>query len=183
MPNKTLVTVDDTPIVFADLTDYAGNGGDRTEQIDLTSLTEGGARQSNKEDLPSRFPHEYIVTARIEYALAPADGNTVDLYWAASLKDDDNATDANPGGISGQDSVYTGTAGSTLAESLKQLQFIGSLKATNDATPIVQQQSFRVAIPSQFGSLVVVNTSSTVEFHIDADEMSITFTPKIYEVQ
>lgn len=183
MPNKILVATDATPTVFADLTDYAGDGGARTAQIDLTSLAEGIARQSNKHDLPSRFPHEYIVTARIEYATTPADGDTVELYWAASLKDDDSSSLANPGGVTGSDSNYTGTAGSTLEESLKNLQFIGSLKATNDANPIVQQQSFRVAIPTQFGSIVVVNTSSTVEFHTDAAEMSITFSPREYEVQ
>lgn len=183
MANKILVKLDTTPKVFADLTDYAGDGGARNEQIDLTSLPEGEARQSNKENFPSKFPHRYIVTARIEYALAPAVGDTVGLYFAPSLTDDDDAGGANPGGISGQDSAYTGTPGSTLEESLKELQFIGSLMATQDASPVVQQQTFKMTMASQYGSLVVVNTSSTVEFHTDAVEMSITFTPYEYEVQ
>jgi len=41
-----------TPVVWADTTDYAGDGGARTHQIDLTSLADGAARQGAKAQKP-----------------------------------------------------------------------------------------------------------------------------------
>ena len=88
----------------------------------------------------------------------------------------------NPGGTTGVDAAYTGTAGSTLAESLLQLQFIGSLMATNDAATVVLQQTFMAELPLQYGMPVVFNNAGQA-FEGDAIEMSITFTPLEDEIQ
>lgn len=185
MPNKVLVAHDSTPIVWADTTDYAGDGGARTHQIDLTSLADAAARQGAKADMDTggvanRLPRRWAVTLRVEFDVAPTDGTTVDLYWAASLSG--TAATANPGGTTGADAVYTGTAGSTLAESLLQLQQIGSLSCTNDAATVVQQQTFITTIPLQYGMPVVVNGGGQA-FEGDAIEMSVTFTPLEDEIQ
>lgn len=184
MPNKILLHANGTPKVWADTTDYAGDGGARTHQIDLTSLAAGAARQGAKADMDidgsDHLPQRWAVTLRVEFDVAPGDNKSVDLYWAASLSE--TAATANPGGTTGSDAAYTGTAGSTLAESLLQLQFIGSLSCTNDAADVVLQQTFITTIPTQFGMPVVVNNADQA-FEGNAVEMSITFTPLEDEAQ
>lgn len=185
MANKVLVAADTTPIVWADTTDYAGDGGSRTHQITLASLAAAAARQGAKADMDTggvanRIAPWYAVTLRVEFDVAPANSKTVDLYWAASPNS--TAATANPGGCSGSDAAYTGSAGSTLAESLLQLQHIGSLACTNDAAVVVQQQTFVTRIPLQWGMPVVVNNADQA-FEGDDIEMSITFTPLEDEIQ
>ena len=184
MPNKILVAADATPLVWADTTDYAGDGGTRTTQIDLTGLAAGAARQGVKENLDhnvsNRFARRHAVTLRIEFGSAPAAGGKVDLYWAPSLSV--TAGTANPGGVTGADAAYAGTGGSTLDESLPQLQFIGSLTVTADAAGTVQQKTFSAEFVLQYGSPVVDNNASTA-FDTDAIQMSITFTPLEDEIQ
>ncbi len=190
MANKILVAADATPIVWADTADYAGDGGARTDQITLAGLVSFAARQGAKVDLDrgdvsNRFPAKFVFTLRIEFNVAPAIASTaVDLYWAPSIHP--TSTLANPGGVSGSDAAYTGTAGSTLEESLKELQFIGSLMSTKDldagGAGLVQQQTFFAMLPTQWVSPVVVNNVDE-DFEDDDIEMSITLTPYEYEVQ
>ena len=185
MANKVLVDHSNTPIVWADSADYAGDGGARTHQITLASLANGAARQGAKADMDTggvtdRLPRRWAVTLRIEFDVAPSDNTIVDLYWAASLNS--TAATANPGGTTGSDAAYTGTAGSTLAESLLQLQLIGSLFNTNDAATVVLQQTFITTIPLQYGMPVIVNNGGQA-FEGDDIEMSITFTPMEDEIQ
>lgn len=185
MANKILLAANATPIVWADITDYGGDGGSRTHQILLAALAAGAARQGAKADMDNglvtdRIARRYAVTLRIEMDVASADNKTVDLYWAASLNS--TAATANPGGCSGSDAAYTGTAAGTLAEGLLQLQFIGSLAVQNDVATVVQQQTFVTSIPLQYGMPVVVNNSDQA-FEGDDVEMSVTFTPLEDEVQ
>ncbi len=187
MANKTLVAADATPVVWANLADYAGDGGTRTRQLNLTSLDSGFARQGEKHDLDNglvlnRYSHRYKVTMRIEFAAdaGPMEGTSVDLYWAASLNASEDT--ANPGGVDGDDGPYTGTVGSSLEESLEQLQFLGSLLVTDDDEGTTQQSSFIVGLPTQFGIPVVVNSTNGI-FNDNAIEMSITFTPIEWEIQ
>lgn len=184
MANKILVGMG-TSIVWADTADYGGSPLTHTHQIDLTSIAVAAARQGAKADMATggvgnRFARRFAVTLRVEFDVAPADGGTVDLYWAASLSG--TGATANPGGTTGSDAGYTGTTGSTLAESLLQLQFIGSLMTTNDAATVVLQQAFIFECPTQYGMPVLVNNGSQA-FEGDAIEMSITFTPLEDEVQ
>ena len=180
-----------SPVVWADVSDYAGDGGTRTHQIDLTSLANGAARAGIKADMAvmsvvhhgdrgayHRLPYRWAVTLRVELDVSATANTTVDLYWGASLSA--TAATANPGGLVGTDAAYTGT-GDTLAESLLQLQLIGSLPLTDDvATEFVLQKTFITTLPLRYGQPVVMNNSGQ-GFEGDADEMSITFTPLVDE--
>lgn len=179
MPNKILLAADGTPIVWADSADYAGQGGTRTHQITLAGLGSMDARQGEKADMDrgvvaDRMAQRWAVTLRIEMNVAPANYKTVDLFWAPSLSA--TPADANPGGTTGADAAYTGTAGSTIGESLMQLQRIGALPLTNDADGVIQQKTFITTLPTQWGMPVVHNYSDQA-FEGDDVEMSITFTP------
>lgn len=185
MPNKILVAANATPLVWANAADYGNSPFADTHQLDLTSLAAAAARQGAKADIDNglvanRFARRYAATMRIEFDVAPADGGSVDLYWASSLSA--TGATANPGGTTGSDAAYTGTAGSTLAESLNQLEFLGSLLVTNDAATVVLQTTFIVELPTQYGMPVVVNNGSQA-LEGDAIEMSITFTPLEDEIQ
>ena len=169
-----------TPIVWADITDYAGDGGSRTHQILLAALADGAARQGAKADLGNPRPRQYAVTMRLEYDVAPADNTFAYLYWAPSLSA--VAATANPGGVSGADGAYTGTAGSTIAESLNQLEFIGSIPLTNDADTIIQQKTWLFTPQTRYGTPVVLNSGGQA-LEGDDVEMSITFTLEDDEAQ
>jgi hypothetical protein len=184
MANEVLIK-HGTAIVIADTTDYAGDLGTRTDQIDLTSLASGGARQSTKVDLEylatDKFPRAWAVYAAIEFAVAPTSGNVVDFYVGFSPSA--TAGTANPGGLSGADSAYTGTSGDSLDDSLKQLVYIGSLIATADATTTVQFQSIGIITPlEQYASFVVDNNADQA-LVADAVEMAIRIVPLVDEVQ
>ena len=71
MANEILVK-SGTPVVWADVTDYAGDGGARTHQIDLTDLADGAARQGAKADLGATRAKRYAVTLCVEMAVVPA---------------------------------------------------------------------------------------------------------------
>lgn len=188
MPNKILVATNTTPIVFADTVDYEGDGGNFTHQITLEGLVGGAARQSDKADMDTggvtnRFPRTFAVTVRLNYDAAPAEiGTSTDIYWASSVSS--VAAIANPGGVTGSDSAYTGTAGSTLGESLKDLQFLGPLMLTFDGSSIIQQATFLVTLPTQYGTLVVVNDILGEGILANPGvNLSVTFTPRELEAQ
>lgn len=185
MANKILLAANGAPIVFADTADYNGQGGTRTHQITLAALAAAAARQSEKADLDrgvvtDRFAQRWAVTPRIEFDVAPADNKTVDFYWAPSLSA--TAGNGNPSGITGADAAYTGSTGSTIAESVLQLQHIGSLPLTNDADGVIQQKTFTTTFSTQWGSLVVVNNGGQA-LEGDDIEMSVTLTPLEDEAQ
>jgi len=179
MANEILQKVG-TPIVLADTTDFDDDPFAQTDQIDLTSLANGGARQSTKFDFGATRAAKYNVVGSMEVDVAPVSGTVVDLYLAPSLEA--TAGDSNPGGIVGADGAYTGTAGDSLADSLKQLDFIGSIICTADADPVMQTQYFVYAPHARYGTLVVFNQSGQA-FVADATHHFIIFEPIIDEIQ
>lgn len=180
MANNEILSKNGTQIVWADATDFGGSPVARTVQIDLTSLAAGAARQGVKVDLGATRAVRADVTLRPEFDVAPASGKVVSLWWAPS--ESGVAGTANPGGVSGTDAAYTGTAGDSLADSVTQLQRIGVLVATSDIAPVVQQQTWTFFPTCRYGSPVVYNeTDQALEG--DAIEMSIIWTPVIDEIQ
>ncbi len=179
MANKILIG-QGTQLVWANAGDYGNSPVADTEQIDLTSVAVGEAREGAKGDLTALIARRYAVTMRIEFITDPVVGETVDLYWGASLAA--AAGTANPGNLTGADADYAGSVGSTLAQTLPQLQFLGRLICTLDNEPVVQQATFIVELPLRYGIPVVVNNTSDI-FEDDAVEMSITFTPLEDEIQ
>ena len=180
MANEIL-TKNGTPIVWADV---GGDFGDSpiagTVQITLISLASTAARQGVKVDLGATRAARYDVTLRVEFDVAPTSGNVVSLWWAPS--ESGVAGTANPGGVSGADAAYTGTAGDSLADSIKQLQLVGVLVCTSDAATVVNQQSFTFFPACRYGSPVVWNEADQA-FEGDDIEMSVIFTPVIDEIQ
>ena len=181
MATGDLVITEGTPIVWADETDYAGGsavGGTRTHDIDLTDLLFTAARQGEKADLGASRAPEYAITLSVEFKTgeAPESGETVDLYWGPSGSV--TAGVANQGGLDGTDAAYTGTAGDSLADSLKQLMFIGSIVLTADAVGVPQRQTFVFSPPTRYGQPVVVNSTDAEDFNdVDAEEMYIRMVP------
>lgn len=166
-----------TPIVLADSTDYSSSvsGYARTAQIDLTSLASGAARQSAKIDFGATWAHQYAVHVCVEFATAPSSQETVDVYVGYS--NSATAGNDNPGGLSGADAAYSGTSGDSLDDSLLQLNRIGSLVATADATTALQRQQIGVIVPKARYASIVVDNNTSDAFHSDAVEMYVALAP------
>lgn len=179
MANEVLVK-SGTPVVWADATDYAGDGGARTHQIDLTGLADGAARQGAKADLGATRAKQYTLTVCIEMAIAPVSKAAIDVYWAPSSHA--TAGTLNPGGCSGADAAYTGTAGDSLDDSLMQLLPLGSLSLTADADPNLQIYTVTLFPQHRYGMPVIVDSGGQA-FHDDAIEMFVSLTPIIPEIQ
>jgi hypothetical protein len=179
MANEVLIK-SGTPIVWADATDYAGDGGARTHQIDLTGLASDSTRQGAKGDLGAVRAEKYTVTLCVEMAVAPTSGTTVDLYWAPSPHA--TAGTMNPGGCSGTDATYQGTSGDSRDDSLNQLIPVGSLYLTSDADPVLHSMAFTLFPPHRYGMPVVDNNGGQA-MHSDAIECFIALTPIIPEIQ
>lgn len=180
MANLLLIN-EGAPIVFADSTDYSStaSGLARTHQLDLTSVANGAARQSDKVDLGDPRPGRYTVRAGIEVDVAPTAGSVVEFYWSAS--NSATAGTNNDGGASGADGAYK--AGEE-DEWKRQLIFIGCLVVTADAAPTVQVQTVAHGFcpPTQYGSLIVVNKSGQA-LEGDAVEMFVALIPEPDELQ
>lgn len=179
--NDILITEDGTRIVWAHADDFDNNPWADTDELDFSAgaagLADGAAREGDSVDLGAERAQRYRLTLNMEIDAAPASGEVVDLYWAPS---EDNT--AFPGGVSGSDGAYTGTAGDSLADSLKQLVFVGSLICTADADPVEQQQSFVFVPSAQYGAPVVFNQSGQSGV-TDGDNMYLSMMPLIDEIQ
>ena len=181
-------------IIFADTTDWPAGGsdswGDDDDQIDLTSLGSGAARQSDKFALPTNLEEDYDVFSLLEWnsTTAPASGEVVDHYYG--LSPSATAATANPGGLSGSDSAYTGTTNDSLDDSLKQLNYIGSLIAVSEegegGTPagIVQEQHIgRIPAPNLPQMMIAVDNNSAQALETNAIEMAVVFVGRETQIQ
>jgi len=174
---------DGTATVWADTTDYSStvSGLARTDQIDLTSVADAASRQGAKGDLGVDRANRYKVLVALEYAVAPASQTVASIYWASSPSG--TAGNANPGGTSGSDAAYTGTAGDSLTDSLLQLEFIGNVILTADATTVVQYQEVGILEnPARYGMPVVVNSGGQALVS-DAVEQYVALLPMLDEIQ
>ena len=178
MVNEVLIK-DGTEIVWANSGDFSVTGITRTDQIDLTGVLTAEAREGAKVNLGDTRADEFVFMAVIETATAPVSRLVVEFFWAASGSP--TAATFNPGGTTGSDADYTGTAGDSLDDSLTQLDFIGSLPATSDATT-EQQVTFLFRPKTQWGFPVVVNRAG-VTLASDAIEMYLRMIPRITEIQ
>ena len=174
-----------TATVWSDTTDYVStvSGLTRTHQIDLTSLAAGAARQGAKADLGATRAAKYNVLVAIEFvgSSGTLSGEEVDIHFAFSPSA--TAGNANPGGTTGTDAAYTGTAGDSLADSVLQLELAGTLVTTSDDTTVVQYQKVgEIFATGRYVSPVLVN-NATGAFVADAVEMYIALEPIIDEFQ
>lgn len=177
MANEQLLKVG-TALVWANVGDYGG--GDRTLQLDLTSLANGAARQGAKGDLGVKWARRHVALIWLEMNVAPASGVMVPVYWAPSPHG--TAANENPGGCSGSDAAYTGTTGDSLDDSLKQLILMAPCVLTSDVAPVVQRFAFVFSPPLRYGMPVVDNNGGQA-FEGDAVEMAVKLIPIVDEIQ
>lgn len=190
MANEVLVKVG-TQIAFGvsasfnpadDGTNYVDDLSTIDVAITLAALANAAGRQSAKADLGATRAARYAVYAAVDFTdETPSATGTVDYYWAPS----GNATagNGNVAGNSGGDAACPdGALGSiTLAEFLKQCQFIGQLACHDGAS--VQCGLVGVFAPcSRYGQLIVVNNSGDA-FEADDVEMHTVFDPIVDEIQ
>lgn len=184
MANSILV-VTGTQIVVANSTyspTAARSLGTITDDIDMVGLTTGQARESVKIDFTATRASSYYVRMAMEWATDPVTGETMDLYWSGSHSASANV--GNAGGATGADADFAGYDTLTLAEALKQMDFIGSLVCgANNTADGVQIGSVAVwSPPTRYGVLVVHNNTSDT-LHSDSIEMAVSFDPIIHQVQ
>lgn len=179
LPDSFKITTG-TAIILADTTDHSpaakNNLGARTDQIDLTSLGAGAARQSAKFDFGEFWDQFWAIKPAIEAATAFADGELIEFYLGTSH----SATvgTGNPGNLTGVDGAYTGYAAG-LTATLPDLFPVGSLRMTTDATTVVQIAQIGLFAPRErYGMLVAVNKSSADALVADAVEMSVALYPQ-----
>lgn len=169
-----------TPIVFADTTDYSstGSGYTRTHQIDLTSLANGAARESDKADLGATRAAKYAVHVGIEIDVAPTAGTVIEFYWSSSFSG--TAATGNAGGADGGDGAWK--AGE-VDEWKLQLEPLGFLFCTNDAATTVQRAFIGIFEPkNRYGSVIVLNKCGQA-LEGDAVEMYVALLPIVDEIQ
>jgi hypothetical protein len=150
--------------------------------LTLSAVASAAARQSAKCDLGATRAARYEVLGCVDYTgETPSATGQIDYYWAPST----NATagNGNVAGNSGGDAACPdGALGSiTLAEFLKQCQYIGSLFTHDGAC--VQNGVVGVFAPSsRYGQLVVVNNGGDA-FEADDVEAHQVFNAIIDESQ
>ena len=110
----------------------------------------------------------------------PTSKAAIAIYWASSPHA--TAGTLNPGGCSGADAAYTGSAGDSLDDSLLQLLPLGSLSLTADADPVLQIYTVTLIPQHRYGMPVIDNNGGQA-FHGDAIEMFASLTPIIPEIQ
>ena len=174
-----------TPIVWADIGgDFDDTPETGTHQLTLGSLGSALAREGAKADMASiattHLANRFAFMLRIEPEVAPVSGTTIDVYWGASPSV--TAGSYNPGLLTGVDADYAGSAGDSLADTLLQLQFIGSLSLTLDTDPVIQQGTWVTSLPMRYGIPVIVNNSGQA-LHATDDKMSLIAYPLEDEAQ
>ncbi len=193
MANKVLLQpMDDTPaqISFANFADdfspTAANdlreGTDTETELVMLNLVDGAAAQSAKADLGAHFAERYALVAAIEMQLAAATaGEEIEFYWNASASP--TAGTGNMGAASGSAAAYSGYS-SDLADSVKQLIFIGTLVMTDDAVDSLQIGFVgELNPPHRYGSLIIKNECGQTICDTDDIEAHIVLNPIIPELQ
>lgn len=142
------------------------SGGDAA--ITLASLANAAGRQAVKLDLGSTRAAAYDVYVDAEIAATPTAGASIDIYWAPSSSA--TAGTDNPGNVTGTDAAYAGYS-SNLTATLPQLQYVGSLITTAQATATVQKgYAGRFSPAQRYGSLVYVNNSGAALHSTDTNQ-------------
>ncbi len=150
--------------------------------IDLTlsSITSGSAINSDQVDLGSTRPALLTLVGAMEWFAAISAGSEVNFYWSGS--NNSGVAVGNPGRPDGVDGAYTGDGGGTVAESVLQLEHIGSFVTTDlQGVQIAHIGSFVPVF--RYGQLIVVNDTATTICGTDDIESSILMTGTIQDIQ
>lgn len=186
MATNQILMTPGTALVFAKAGYTGGTNrtlGAQTDLLDMIGLTTLQARAGTKADLGASHAELYSVDMEMEMATDPVSGETWDIYWSESHSA--TAAIGNMAGTTGVDADYAGYDTLTLAESLKQLIFIGSLVmgANNTADGVQIGHVGIFAVTQRWGMLVAHNNTSDTAFATDSNEMAVRLTPIIPEIQ
>ena len=133
--------------------------GTGTPTIALTfrALAAAAARQSAKYDLGAGpWANEYQCRLQCILAAAATAGATVTVYIGYSASG--TAATDNSGGCSGSDAAYTGISGGTIAQSVLQLDRVGSL--IFDVNILANHNIGRFTPKNRYIYFVVVNSTA-----------------------
>lgn len=148
--------------------------------LTLSSIAAAAAVNSDQVDLGATLPQVIDVTAAIEWFAAVTAGGLVDFYWSPS--NNSSVSAGNPGKPDGVDGAYTGDGGGTVAESVPQMDWIGSMVVTDlVGVQIAYIGAFEPR--HRYGQLIVVNNTSTTLCGTDDIESSVLFSGYTQEVQ
>lgn len=123
-----------------------------TNTLTFEALASGSARMGASKDLGATIPPRIRVELRIETGTAPTAGGRHDLYLAWS-SDGTNW----PAGVSGSDGAWPSDGNED--EWSPQLEYIGSLVATNDGTTVQKQGGWVVPTKGRYVVPVVDNNT------------------------
>lgn len=154
---------------------WQSSGG--TNVITCTSLAAGSAEQGAKSgtfnDGTLGNPIEYRIKLVMQFTAAPTDGKEVEV-WIGQSSSSVAGTD-NPGGLTGADASY-------VVSKRFQLDYAGSLIASNSIGTGVQQQSeFIVPRKELFLSPVIFNNADQA-FDATALHTVLTITPVFWKI-
>lgn len=187
MANEVLLKIG-TQLCFADHAgDFSPASGTSLEvgtptdvQLALSGVAAGAARNSTKFDFGATWARSYSIMAAIEFFSAPAAGGAIDLYLAYSPQS--TAGNANTGLADGSDGAYTGDGGGTVAESVRQMHFIGALIVTDlVGVQIIDGGEFTPRW--RYAQLVAVDNTSVTIANTDDVETHIVLQPVKDEIQ
>lgn len=154
---------------------WKSSGGDGA--LTLASLANGSYRQGAKVDLAGAagtFARQWAVFLDTEHAATPTAGATCDV-WMAPSSSATAGTD-NGGNVSGTDAAYSGYS-SDAANSVPQLQFVGSLFMAARATTTVQKGFVGIFEPVQrYVSPVILNNAGSA-FHSSDSNCQLRLVP------
>jgi hypothetical protein len=153
--------------------------GTNSDAYALTMKNQGAVyRQSAKIDFGANWDMEYHAALKTKVGGTPAAGNTVDLWIGFS--DDATAGNNNWANCTGADGAYSGYSGGSAAQSVLQLDRIGSLKLDANAGP--QEGIVGSFVPrARYGYIVWYNGSGQTTTNVDADHQVqlLPVTPRI----
>lgn len=157
------------------------NGTPTVVDLSLSSIASGAAKNSDQLDLGTTRARTYHLIAALEFFSAPGAGETVDFYWSPSFNS--SVAVGNPGHSDGIDGAYTGDGGGTVAESVLQMQYIGTMILTDLVG--VQIADIGMFHPNaRYGQLIIVNNTATVAICATDDiESSILMVEILDEIQ
>ncbi len=149
--------------------------------LDLVSLAASAYRQSAKFDFGAVRAPLYDVWGVLEFAASVAAGKAIEFYMGYSPSS--TAANANPANLSGSDAAYTGYA-SNADDAVKQLQYVGAMITTANATTTLQVGYFGAFAPQggRYG-IAVVRSRLAVAFHSSSAKMHIVLNPTYHESQ
>ena len=163
--------------VWANSSDYSStaSGFARTNQIDLTSLGSTNAREGDTVDMGANMAESYLCYVALEYATAPSSRTPFGLYFHKQS----GTGKMLPSGLTGSDSDYTGTSGSSIEQSVKQFYRVPLSVLTEDATTVVQYVSSTYLSAATLGRYVtpILHNTGGQALVGDAVEMFIALVP------